>query len=68
MLKSYLTYASTMEYDEEPDYKLLSKLFHTALNKIGCKDDVLDFSKAVSNNVFPTSFSHKCQVYTLYIF
>jgi len=38
-LKDYLNYITTLEYDEEPDYELVRKLFKAALKKISCTDD-----------------------------
>ena len=38
-MKDYLNYITSLEYDEEPDYELVRKLFKASLKKISCTDD-----------------------------
>ena len=44
-LVSYMENVGNLEYDEEPDYALLRRLFHKELTAMKCSDksDVLDW-------------------------
>lgn len=64
-IQKYLEYITTLEYEEEPNYECIRKLFKDGLKKRGCTDDgkSVKFSSATASSPSTSATAELCNGY-----
>ena len=64
-MQKYLQYINTLEYEQEPDYEHLRKLFKDGLKKRGCTDDgrTVKFKSGQANTMSTSDADTLCSSY-----
>ena len=61
-IQKYLEYITTLEYEQEPNYECIRKLFKDGLKKRGCTDDgkSVEFSSATASSPSTSATAELC--------